>query len=72
MVSGHQSDTANSPGTIGRVRGSSPSRAHMADDAEDADEHHQLQRVARRVPPGTIFHSSHSTGCAIATAHTEP
>ena len=64
---------AHSPGTIGRVRGSSAAGArHVADDREDADEDEQLHRIAgaaRRQRPST---AATAPAGAIATAHTEP
>src|SRR5262249_664351 len=66
-----QSDTASSPGTIGRVLGKRPRRARLP----------TKPRIARNVasfsasPPrvcGTIFHISQSAGCAQQTAQTDP
>ena len=44
---------------------------HVADDREDADEHDELDASPTRVC-GSTFHISQRTGCAIATAHTDP
>ena len=63
---------AHSPGRMGRVRGSRPSRASVAHADEDADEHQPASARRRPLVAGSTFHRSHSTGCAIATAHTEP
>src|SRR5581483_1307734 len=66
-----QSDTASSPGTMGRVRGRRPSRARLPTNARIARNTRSLNVSPARVR-GTIFQRSHSVGCAQQTAHTEP
>ena len=66
-----QSDTASSPGTIGRVRGKRPSRAMFPTNARMPTNTTSLT-MSSEVLRGSAFHMNHKTGCAIVTAQTEP
>ena len=66
-----QSETASSPGTIGRVRGSSPRRDRLPTQARMPANTSSLNVSDARVC-GSTRHSSHRTGWPMQTAHTEP
>jgi uncharacterized protein GlcG (DUF336 family) len=66
-----QSETASSPGTIGRVLGSRPNRARFPTQAMMARKMISLSESPARVF-GNTYHMSHKAGCAMHIAHTVP
>ena len=69
---GGQSETANSPGTITRVRGSNPKRANQPIKPSVAYEENQLYRVRARGCAARPSTADPSIGCAMQTAQTDP